>query len=328
MHASKLRFGIFLPTVACWTLVAPLAAIALLRVVAHDALHPLLLLNGYTTYLYLPAYVAVVAALWLRRWTLAAVATLVVACHLTWVCPGALRAAPLPPEAFAAPRLKVMSMNVLMSNPDTDGIVGEVLAEDPDVLLVQELSEHWQAALESGEVARRLRYHVAEARESPFGVGIYSRYPLEDAGIFDAWGTPFARATVRAGGRPVRFYDVHPLPPAYSDWVVNWSEALEIVRAQVEQDPARAGALVVAGDFNMTRHARWFDRFTALGLRDAHDDRGRGLATTWPNGTLPLPPLRLDHVLLSPDVACLWIREGRGRGSDHRPLVLEIAALR
>jgi endonuclease/exonuclease/phosphatase (EEP) superfamily protein YafD len=308
-----------------WCLVVPMAVIAILRIVAHDAFHPLMIVNAFTPYVYLPAYGVVCAAVWLRHRWLAGAAIALVAAHLVWVLPGAVRATPLPPEALAAPRLRVMSANLLMSNPDTQGIVDEVLAENPDVLVVQELSAHWQAAFESGEVARRLPYHLAEARETPFGVGLYSRYPLEDAEIFDAWGTPVARATVRVRGVPVRLYDVHPLPPLHAAWVTNWDEALEAVRAKLEREPARGGALVVAGDFNMTRHARWFERFTALGLRDAHEDRGRSLATTWPNGTLLVPPIQLDHVFLSRDVACLTVREGRGRGSDHRPVLLDLA---
>lgn len=316
--------------VSGWAVVLLLGAVALLRVVAHDAFHPLILVNGFTTYLYLPAYGVLVMALCLRRRALTGVAAVLVAAHVSWCSPGALRAAPLPPEAFSAPRLRIMSANLLMSNPDTDGIVDEVLAEDPDVLVVQELSAHWQAALEAGELGRRLPYHVAEARETPFGVGIYSRRPLEDADVWYAWGAPVARATVRVGGIPVRLYDVHPLPPLHAAWITNWSEALEAMRGEVagerERHPDRA--LVVAGDFNMTRHARWFGRFTDLGLRDAHEDRGRGLANTWPNGMLRVPPIRLDHVLLSPEVACLSVHEGRGRGSDHRPIVAELAALR
>ena len=59
-------------------------------------------------------------------------------------------------------------------------------------------------------------------------------------------------------------------------------------------------------------------------LRSAHVDRGRGYAITWPNGMFPLPPIRIDHALLSPEVECLAISEGIGTGSDHRPLVVDL----
>jgi endonuclease/exonuclease/phosphatase (EEP) superfamily protein YafD len=308
-----------------------LAVVATLRIVAHDALHPLLILNMFTPYVYLPAYALLAGALARRRWALAAVCALLVVAHLAWVLPGAARPAPLPEDAFSAPRLRIVSANLLMSNPDTGGIVGEVLREDPDVLVVQELSDHWRDAFESGEVGRRLPYRVTEVRESPFGVGIYSRYPLEDAGVWYAWGNPVARATLRVGGRAVRIYDVHPLPPVYPSWVAIWEGALGEVYEELRKEfegSVQGQALIVAGDFNMTRHAAWFGRFTDLGLRDAHLDRGRGLAVTWPNGTLPVPPVQLDHVFLSGKVACLSVREGVGRGSDHRPLLLDVALVR
>jgi endonuclease/exonuclease/phosphatase (EEP) superfamily protein YafD len=63
---------------------------------------------------------------------------------------------------------------------------------------------------------------------------------------------------------------------------------------------------------------------TESGLRSAHDDRGRGYATTWPNGQNLCPPIRIDHALVSPEIEVESIREGRGRGSDHKPLILDV----
>jgi endonuclease/exonuclease/phosphatase (EEP) superfamily protein YafD len=41
----------------------------------------------------------------------------------------------------------------------------------------------------------------------------------------------------------------------------------------------------------------------------------------------PLPPVRLDHVLLSPELGCTAVREGEGRGSDHRPVIADLVLL-
>jgi endonuclease/exonuclease/phosphatase (EEP) superfamily protein YafD len=60
-------------------------------------------------------------------------------------------------------------------------------------------------------------------------------------------------------------------------------------------------------------------------LADAHERRGRGWATTWPRDRWPLPPLmRLDHVLVSPDIGVRSVTEGHGQGSDHRPIIAEL----
>jgi endonuclease/exonuclease/phosphatase (EEP) superfamily protein YafD len=63
-------------------------------------------------------------------------------------------------------------------------------------------------------------------------------------------------------------------------------------------------------------------------MRSAHDDRGRGYATTWPNDKFWLPPIRIDQAFLSPDVACKRIVEGHGKGSDHRPIVVDLTVAR
>jgi hypothetical protein len=70
--------------VAGWIVTLPLALLALLRVFAHDAVHPLILANTFTPYVYLPAYGVLPLALRGRRWTLAGVAAGLVACHLRW----------------------------------------------------------------------------------------------------------------------------------------------------------------------------------------------------------------------------------------------------
>jgi endonuclease/exonuclease/phosphatase (EEP) superfamily protein YafD len=84
---------------------------------------------------------------------------------------------------------------------------------------------------------------------------------------------------------------------------------------------------VVAGDLNASPYNRWFDELRGLGLREAHEAVGRSLATTWPNGQHRLPPLRLDHVFADAALVPLRATEGKGQGSDHRPIVVDLAIL-
>jgi endonuclease/exonuclease/phosphatase family metal-dependent hydrolase len=86
--------------------------------------------------------------------------------------------------------------------------------------------------------------------------------------------------------------------------------------------------VVVAGDLNADRDHAVFRRLLDAGLRDAHDEVGRGLARTWP---ARLPLLHLDHVLVrdSDDVRLvpLEVREVAVPGSDHRGVVADVAVL-
>jgi endonuclease/exonuclease/phosphatase (EEP) superfamily protein YafD len=85
---------------------------------------------------------------------------------------------------------------------------------------------------------------------------------------------------------------------------------------------------VVVGDFNASPYNRWFHELLDLGLRDAHESVGRPFATTWPNGQHLVPPLLLDHLFADPPIVPLRVREGRGEGSDHRPIVVDLAVTR
>ena len=86
-----------------------------------------------------------------------------------------------------------------------------------------------------------------------------------------------------------------------------------------------SGPLIVAGDFNATLHAGGIRALRDVGLLDAHEALGRGLATTWPNGMFSAPPLHLDHVFLSPHLVPVAVTEGHGAGSDHRPVIVDVA---
>ena len=83
----------------------------------------------------------------------------------------------------------------------------------------------------------------------------------------------------------------------------------------------------MAGDFNASPYNRTVHRIYDLGLDSAHERRGRGLAATWPNGKQPFTPVQLDHVFVDDAIAVLDIRELRGTGSDHKPVLVDLAVM-
>ena len=113
---------------------------------------------------------------------------------------------------------------------------------------------------------------------------------------------------------------VSTLPPREADSTRVWREQMIALGARI--DPRET--MIVAGDLNASPFARSYRALAARGLRGAHESVGRGLATTWPNGMMPFPPMRLDHVLVSPSIAVRSAREGRGAGSDHRPVIVDL----
>lgn len=309
---------------ASWLAIAPLAVVAAARLVAHDASFPLIAINAFTAWLYLPAWATAGFALGTRRRALAIASCTLVALHVAWVAPDAIGASTLPAEAQTAPALRVMTANLLAPNRHTDVTVREILETRPDVLVVEELTPEWLDALAAGGVTDALPFGYILPRDDCFGIGILSRRPLTSREAIDLDGVPLLRATLDVDGRAVTVLAAHTLPPRTRDYARVWDHQMQTLSELVERE---RGAVVLLGDLNATAQARNYERLVSGRLRGAHEDRGRGLATTWPNGVFPLPPIRLDHVLVSRELAVRDVRELAPNGSDHVPVVADLAVL-
>ena len=152
-------------------------------------------------------------------------------------------------------------------------------------------------------------------------INMFSRIPLIENK--DKWfvGSCLQTIEIPVGSKTLRIIGLHAPRPQklqkdnYDEF---WANAVPMILSE-------QGPLVVVGDFNATQYSAVYKRLTSGGLRSAHQDRGRGYATTWPNGQYWLPSLiRIDQALISPEIECVSITEGEGKGSDHEPLVLDV----
>ena len=307
-----------------WALVVPSSVIAFTRVAGMDNRTSVLLAQGLTPLFGVPTLAALGLAAAGRRRSLAVVAGALTAAHLIWAAPDLRPTAPRPVAAGDGPRLRVFSANLLFVNRDMAGIASEVHESGADVLALQEVSPGNLAALEATGVLDGYPYGLAAPRPDPFGSAVLSRHPLIDVETLLLAGLPLVRASVLIGDRRVRLYDVHtraPMGGGISTWKAQLAELRRMVAAE-------RGPRVLAGDFNATSGHRPFRDLLHAHLRDSHVEARRWWVRTWPSDRRWLPPvMRVDHVLVSPEVAVLGVAEGVGRGSDHRPLIADLALL-
>jgi endonuclease/exonuclease/phosphatase (EEP) superfamily protein YafD len=290
-----------------------------------DGLPVLVWINSFTLYVYLPAYLLLLAALVARRRTLALPCGVVIAFHACWLLPDVRRATDQPAWVDGAANLRIVSANLCVENPEIESLLDELWSFDANVLVVQELTPGYLERLRGRGASQRYPFEFVAPQTGVSGFGIFSRFPLEQTDLFRIDLIPAARATVQFEGASLGLVAVHPNPPrgarSLSRWNRYWSKMVEVLAQE-------RGPRLLIGDFNATQYAGWYDRCLATGLRSAHRDRGRGMATTWPNGRRKLPPIRIDHALISEDVACISIQEGIGAQSDHRPVVVDLAIRR
>ena len=225
------------------------------------------------------------------------------------------------------PTLRVMSCNLLMINQDTGPILSEIRQADPDVVLLQEYTDHWHA-----DASKALSQHYPHSsfvpRDDSFGVAIYSRLPfveeVDNRFPLGRAGVEQTRSVVRFDGRDVAIYNIHLLPPRRLDYTVDSRlQFADLLEALAREDLP----YVVGGDFNLTGDTPQHRDLKRIGAIDAHDAAGRGRGATWPVNSFfrYLPGLRLDHVYVGPGMKAVRVVSGTGQGSDHRPIIADVA---
>ena len=279
----------------------------------------LALLVGALPVTLLPAYALLLGSALARRRALTAVSTGLVLAHLLVVAP-ALGATDLPSGPVT--RLRVVTANVYILNPTPEAAFRALRALQPDVLVVPELGPAGLAGLRASGLMADLPHSLVQLGGRGETVGLFSRLPLRDSSTREVGSRALPRATVDVGGVPVRLLAVHPLPPL-SVFEPLWRAALvDLLR----ESRAVRLPVVLAGDFNADRDHAPFRRLLGSGLRDAHDERGRGLARTFPAG---FPVLQLDHVLVRDGVggrlAVQQVREVDVPGSDHLGVLVDLS---
>lgn len=308
--------------VAGWALVAPSATLAAARVTGADSHTSVVMAQALTPFFAAPTLAALGLAAAGRRRPLAVVAGALTAAHLVWAAPDLHPARPRPVDAGDGPRLRLFSANLLYVNTDMEGIAEELRAARPDVVALQEVSPLNLADLEAAGVLDDYPYRLLAPRPDPFGSAVLSRLPLADSELLLVAGLPLPRTTLLLGDLRVRLYDIHTRAPT-GRGLGTWKAQLAELRRLVEEED---GPRVVAGDLNATSGHHPYRELLGAGLRDAHVERGRWWAATWPRDRWWTPPVaRLDHILVSPEVAVVDVREGVGRGSDHRPVIADLA---
>jgi endonuclease/exonuclease/phosphatase (EEP) superfamily protein YafD len=226
---------------------------------------------------------------------------------------------PVPPDPDSPQRLRILEANVLFDNTHYDGLSRLIEEERPDVVAMLEFSPRWRDGLESLHDAYPYRYEVPWDQT---GLALwFQRRPVRvDAPRrLVAGGWPVMHAIVEFAGRPRHLWLVHPFSPLKPQRRKAGNPELAAIAAKVS---ATGGSCIVFGDFNCTDGSPFFADFVrASGLRDSR--LGFGRQPSWPS----FSPYRIaiDHAFLTPDLAVASRRIGPEFGSDHLPLVFEVA---
>jgi endonuclease/exonuclease/phosphatase (EEP) superfamily protein YafD len=218
--------------------------------------------------------------------------------------------------------LRLVSANVLDSNPTPGRVLDFVRASDADlVVLIDAKSGRWREVLAA--LGDLYPHRAPDAWQEGAPVILFSRRPIpvETEVRPTAPDRPYVVAKLAAAEATPLVVGVHPASPSPTEPEDSRKRnyQLDHIGATVE---GVAGPVIVAGDFNTTPWSPHFrDLLAATGLRDA--GIGQGWLPTWPVRLGPAG-IPIDHVLIKGQVAVGSLRRGPDVGSDHYPLIADL----
>lgn len=216
----------------------------------------------------------------------------------------------------ASQSITVCSFNVLTSNRSTGPVLDFLRSNNFDVVFLMEVDDRWLAALET---LRDLYPFIhADARGDNFGVALLTRTKPGEVSIIEHGSHKLP--TVRARVHGIQMVGTHTAPPISAYCTTYRDDQL----ATLARGPAGETNTLVIGDFNCAPWTTPFKKFAkASGKLDARPNAFQ--AGTWPASAPSWSRIPIDHALVSPDLRVSDFRTGPELGSDHLPIIIELA---
>ncbi|MEJ7618880.1 MAG: endonuclease/exonuclease/phosphatase family protein [Pyrinomonadaceae bacterium] len=228
---------------------------------------------------------------------------------------------PTPFEVDTARRpLLLLLSNVFYGNPHYALFAAYVREQQPDIVVCQEVSHRWGFELKALQQAYPHSIVVPKAGGS--GIALLSRWPLKESFVINLGDTsrPSILATVDLGETAVSVLALHPETPlAAHNFAARNSQLAEAARLM----GTLPGHKIIIGDLNTTLWSPFLSDLENTGMVNAR--RGAGALPSWPTHLPPFMRLPIDHCFVSPEMTVAGIRTGRDIGSDHLPLIVDVA---
>lgn len=222
------------------------------------------------------------------------------------------------PDLSLSPDLRLYVHNLYYLNDDLDAALKEIERYDPDIVFLMEYSEAIQEKIEARFTA--YPYHLIEPSRFTMGLALFSRIPIENAVVrrFEQTRIPIFELSFKLQDQLLSFVGGHPWPP-----LGRWGQLHREQMAAITQVASElTHPLIVAGDFNASQWSYALGNLRAT-TATIDAEKGFGFRKSWRlNPFLKLP---IDHVMVSKDLEILNFQHGSHGGSDHDPLIVDIA---
>jgi vancomycin resistance protein VanJ len=214
------------------------------------------------------------------------------------------------------PNLRVVTHNVNAGNLDPAATARDLLAADPGVIALEEVTAEAFPVYEK-ELSKTLKHSVHRGT-----VALWSKYPItgsEPVNIKMGWTRAF-RAEVRTPQGPMAVYVAHLASVRVNPSGFTADQRDQTIDALADEIAGEdLGKVLLLGDLNGTANDRSLAPITSQ-LRSAQGAAGAGFGFSWPT---EFPLARIDHILTRGVVpTSAWTLPETG--SDHLPIAADL----
>lgn len=212
--------------------------------------------------------------------------------------------------ASKKPAIKIITANVNINHAQPTKKLNDLIAYQPDVLVLIEAGGKWLSALQT--LSKKYPYGCGHEENSPFALHVFSKQPLASCKVNFTSNLPHIRAEIKNDGLTQIIHAIHPPPPINKSLASIRKKYLEFISLNIAEETS---ATLVTGDFNVTPYSPIFRDFIK---QSQLQQTQHNASPTWFPFLLPL-----DHALIKNTPKTTTHRVARN-GSDHNALLIQI----
>ncbi len=226
--------------------------------------------------------------------------------------------------------ISILSYNLFFKNKYKTKITNEISKTNPDILIVQELTNSWVSNLEQ-TIGNKYKYRKLFPKKGTKGLGIYSKFPISKSTIHS-----YCQINkIKVKNKNLIVVNSHLASPAIA--VENPDKFLDYFKSNFEErnsqwekieaqlkDEKEETPIIIAGDLNTMKIESLY-RKIRLKWADLHSKNGDGFSWTFPNThNIKYPFLTLDYILYNKNVRGVNSEVLKNSSSDHLALLGKI----
>lgn len=227
------------------------------------------------------------------------------------------------PEGKAKANLRILQFNVLYSNNEFAKSIPWIIAQDADIVVLQEVNQ--ERADELGELKKHYAWSQVKLNEQrdAFGMAIFSNKPVtkfDYVDIGDGWNH-YTKTEFLISNTKLNLYELHTPPPVSEFFFAQRNINMQLMADVMEKDATPHRLLI--GDLNTTVYSPYFQNM-ANQAKLHHAQQGYNVEGTWPS-FWPIPlHIGIDHLLASRQIKIEKRTVATYQGSDHFPVITDI----